>query len=59
MPNYVVMVERVVKERHFVTADNDQDAEDMAILSEDGGDEQYEWEVNLCEATLAKENDNA
>ena len=58
MPNYVVMVERVVKERHFVTADNDQDAEDMAILSEDGGDE-YESEVNFCEATLAKENDYA
>jgi len=58
MPKYEVIVERVIKERHFVTADNFLDAEEMAILSEDGGDE-YEWEVNFCEAVLAKENDNA
>ena len=58
MPNYVVIVERVVRERHFVTADNFLDAEDMAILSEDGGDE-FDSQVNSAEATLAKENDDA
>lgn len=56
MPQYEVWVERTVKERIFVTAKNEEEAEDMAREREDG--DVMESETDFCEAKLVKKGED-